>query len=166
MSNYNFMKTGFTNDDDEVIDTKFIDFMESTMALLFSNAIESASRYVELADRNTLTKKDIEYAMKYAAMEFLKNPNLNEDIQKTSEELDRISEDIDDENNEHENDILIVDEEDNITDPFKEVDPNLLSNQDDIIFIKKMNHYYSYWDEWKPQALIEKHIKSSINAFS
>ena len=76
----------------------------------------------------SLTKKDIEYAMKYAAMEFLKNPNLNEDIQKTSEELDRISEDIDDENNEHENDILIVDEEDNITDPFKEVDPKLLSN--------------------------------------
>ena len=81
-------------------------------------------------------------------------------------ELDRISEDIDDENNEHENDILIVDEDDNVTDAFKEVDPNLLSNQEDIIFIKKMNHYYSYWNEWKPQALIEKHIKKSINAFS
>ena len=46
MSDYNFMKSGFTNDVDDVIDFSLMDYIESTMALLFSNAMTNASKYV------------------------------------------------------------------------------------------------------------------------
>mgnify|MGYP001219556861 CR=1 FL=1 len=62
--------------------------------------------------------------------------------------------------------IEIVDETDETTDPFVEIKPEKLSSYEDILFVKKMNHYYSYWNEWEPSVFLEKCIKNSINALS
>lgn len=156
MSDFSFMKTGTGSN----INFHMINYIESALALLFSNAVEHAGRYVDLGNRNTVTKKDMEYGLKFAAMEFLKNPTLNQDIKRVSEKIDEEEEYSDDD------EIEIVDETDETTHPFNEIKPEILSDYEDIIFVKKMNHYYSYWDQWEPTVFFEKCIKNSINALS
>ncbi len=164
MSDYNFMKSGFTNDVDDVIDFSLMDYIESTMALLFSNAMTNASKYVFLGKRNTVTVKDFQYGLRYAAIEFFKNPEVNNDIEKTSEELDRIADDI--ENGvEDVNELNIVNDDDEENDSFEIVSPETLEKFEDIRFIKMMNHYYNYWDEWEPTILLEIYIKNAVNNF-
>jgi len=158
MSDFSFMKTGTRNVD---INLNMINYIDSALALLFSNAIEYAGRYVDLGKRNTVTKKDLEYGLKYSAMEFLKNPKINEDIEKVSQQIEEEEEEYSDDD-----EIEIVDEEDETTHPFSEIKPEILNNYDDILFVKKMNHYYSYWDQWQPNVFFEKCIKNSINALS
>ena len=160
------MKTGFSINPSDVVDKNFIDFMESLLALFLSNSIGNAERYVALSNRNTITKQDMDLAMKYEAMEFIKDPNLYKNLSRTSTELKAPMDDNEAAIEETCEDILVVDDDDDESDPFRWLNGDTLTNPKDVFFIKKMNHGHTYWNQWKPTTPLEKHLKNAIDAMS
>lgn len=59
-----------------------------------------------------------------------------------------------------EDDDVIVDDED--IDDFKEVNSENVDEKDKE-FVKKMNSYFSTWDEWVPQNKLEELLKNAID---
>lgn len=182
MSDYSFMKSGFSNFDDENnnVRNKFLEYSQLLLTLFIAKSTKIGARYCALGNRNTLTREDIKYAMKYQAIEFFKLdiPTELEDIKRELEEI-MAQESSEDENidgdeydygnyleegereeGEEMDDEEMDDEEDE--EPFSRVDYTSLSNKDDILFVRMMHHYQNYWEEWVPNSYFEKKIKEAI----
>ena len=172
MSDYNFMKSGFEplEDEDEYIDSslqELLDYMQVLLALFMKKSTKIGMKYCVLAKRNTLTSKDLEYALKFQAIEFFKNKDMIKELDDIKKELESYEEDEytdeheDNEDNEEDtNEIeFVVDDEE----PFTEVDVSSLKDYDDIIFVKTLHHYQSYWNTWEPCNYFEKKIKEAID---
>ena len=174
MSDYSFMKSGFSNFDDENnnVRNKFIEYSQLLLTLFIAKSTKIGARYCTLGNRNTLTREDIKYAMKYQAIEFFKLdiPTELEDIKRELEEI-MAQESSEDENingDEYEYGNYLEDGEGEKMDdeedeePFSRVDYTSLSNEDDILFVRMMHHYQNYWEEWVPNSYFEKKIKEAI----
>lgn len=166
MSDYSFMKTGFSN----VQQPRNEQFEEQAFLLisLFSaNAVQNAAKHVELCKRDGVTKEDVTYGLKYEVFEFLKRPNINEELEKIKEEIENYSSDEDEDDYEDveniQNETNIVD--DNKIEKFKRIDSELLQslNIKDREFIENFYRYSDTWDSWEPQTPLENILKSAIN---
>lgn len=103
-----------------------------------------ASHYCKACGRSTVTAKDVEYALKYAAMtsvgKYTGSLFPDED---NDESLD---------SDDDEDSIEIVDDTD---EPFTRYE----GDDDDFL---KMNDAYDSWDSWEPTNLAEHAIKNAI----
>ncbi len=168
MSDYNFMKTGSSNFEDDNMNQDLVDYAQTLITLFIIKATKIGTRYCVLSKRNTLTKEDIEYALKYQAIEFMKQTDIKQEIASVNDELlSLLSKDIGENNDEldFDDDELDVEIEEP-EDPFKRVDIKLITEYDDILFVKKIHHYYEYWNQWKPSNYFEHKIKEAIDTMS
>jgi hypothetical protein len=167
MSDYSFMKSGFSSSEPakNTLSTNDIEHIEILLSLFISNAISNASKYVTQCGRNGVSKIDINYALKYEVFEFLNNKNINDDIQKATEDYHEYLEEL--ESSEGESDdatdadaaFIIADEE---VDDFKRIDPELIcdSNRE---FIDKYHKHFDTWDSWQPVSPLDTILKNSID---
>lgn len=177
MSDYSFMKSGSSNFEEDNINQELIHYAQSLIALFIAKATKLGSRYCVLSNRTTLTKEDIEYALKFQAIEFMENTDIKKELVEINEELmSLLSEDDDDYNSDDYNsDETDITEDgpystdastDSNEEPFKKANPNLIKDQTDALFVKKMHHYYEYWNQWKPKNYFEEKIKQAIDTVS
>lgn len=172
MSDYNFMKTGSSNFEDDNMNQYLVDYAQTLITLFIIKATKIGTRYCVLSKRNTLTKEDIEYALKYQAIEFMKQTDIKQEIASVNDELlSLLSKDIGENNDELDFDDEFDDDEldeeiEEPEDPFKRVDIKLITEYDDILFVKKIHHYYEYWNQWKPSNYFEHKIKDAIDTMS
>ena len=167
MSDYSFMKSGLGSGNEpskNTLSTNDIEHIEILLSLFISNAITNASKYVTHCGRNGVSKIDINYALKYEVFEFLNNKNINDDIQKATEDyndyLEELEEELDDANNsDTEESFIIPDEE---VDEFAQINPELICD-DNREFIEKFHKHYDTWDSWEPESPLDKILKNSIN---
>ena len=59
----------------------------SMINLFISNALLTAEKYCRLCNRNCITKKDIDYGIKYEVYVFFNRPNLINEIEEIKKEL-------------------------------------------------------------------------------
>ena len=72
MSDYSFLKTGFSNLVEPVkVSEKEREDIEIMLGLFTSNALINASKYVQYCGRNAVTKTDILYGLQYEVFESL-----------------------------------------------------------------------------------------------
>ena len=164
MSDYNFLKTGGSNFDDDNINHNLVDYAQSLITLFVLKATKLGTRYCVLSKRNTLTKEDIEYALKYQAIEFMKQTDIEKELNTINDQLISLlgSEQVSEEES---CDNEPCDDEEP-EDPFERVDSSLITEYDDILFVKKMHHYYDYWNQWNPSNYFEHKIKKAIDSMS
>ena len=101
MSDFSFMKSGF-NEGGNINGNPFEGFsmedIQILLSLFVSNAMINAAKYSKFAGRNGVTKKDIEYGLKYEVVEFFKRDDLlkgyEEIKQEMEEEIEKESENI------------------------------------------------------------------------
>tara|TARA_B100000700_G_scaffold329701_1_gene452459 strand:+ start:954 stop:1442 length:489 start_codon:yes stop_codon:yes gene_type:complete len=162
------MKTGSSNFEDDNMNQDLVDYAQTLITLFIIKATKIGTRYCVLSKRNTLTKEDIEYALKYQAIEFMKQTDIKQEIASVNDELlSLLSKDIGENNDELDFDDDELDEEiEEPEDPFKRVDIKLITEYDDILFVKKIHHYYEYWNQWKPSNYFEHKIKEAIDTMS
>ena len=174
MSDYNFMKSGLDppNDEDNYINNslqELLDYMQVLLALFMTKSTKIGMKYCVLAKRNTLTSKDLEYALKFQAIEFFKNKDMRKELDDIKKELESYDETEDTDENENNEDYeedtneieLVVDDEE----PFTEVDvSSIKEDYDDIVFVKTVHHYQSYWNTWEPNNYFEKKMKEAIDS--
>lgn len=165
MSDYSFMRSGFSNLNQP--DPRVEEFKDNSMILLslFSaNAMQNAAKHVELCGRNGVTKEDVQYGLKYEVFEFLNRANMDEELQKIKEEMDEYdSDESDSEDYENETDLIVDDEE---VEEFKRMETKNIEDleDNDQIFINNMYKYADDWDSWLPQTPLETVLKNGINA--
>ena len=168
MSDYSFMKSGSSNFEEDNLNHELIHYAQSLIALFIAKATKLGSRYCVLSNRTTLTKEDIEYALKFQAIEFIETTDIKKELDEINEELmSLLAEDEDDEYNSDDNDTIdIIEGGVDDEEPFKRANPNLIKDHNDELFVKKMHHYYEYWSQWKPSNYFEEKIQQAINAVS
>jgi histone H3/H4 len=138
--------------------------IEILLSLFISNAISNASKYVTHCGRNGVSKIDINYALKYEVFEFLNNKNINDDIQKATEDYHDYLEELDEEesddaSNAEDESFIIPDEE---VDEFARINPELICDGNRE-FIEKFHKHYDNWDSWVPESPLDKILKNAIN---
>ena len=166
MSDYSFMKAGLGSGNESTnssLSMADLENIEILLSLFISNAITNASKYVTHCGRNGVSKIDINYALKYEVFEFLNNKNINDDIQKATEDYHAYLEELDDSDAEAdaeaEESFIIPDEE---VDEFARINPELICDGNRE-FIEKFHNYYDNWDSWEPDSPLEKILKNAIN---
>ena len=186
MSDYSFLKSGFSNlKEPAKITENEKENIELMLSLFTSNALINASKYVKLCNRHTITKTDISYGLKYEVFEFLNREDINEglaEIRKDYENLKLEDYDVSDtescedyesdtENGTHPNeeynkslntgleDFIVPDNE---TEPFKRINENSIDNENKD-FVAKFHNYNDTWDDWVPQTPLENILKRSLS---
>ena len=157
MSDYSFMKTGFSNTSAQGLNEDEEYNIISLVTLFGVNAMENAAQYITYCDRPGITKEDLIYGMRYEVFEFLNDPNIYKKANKIKDEL--IDEDDDDSDWEDIDDLILPDEE--IT-SFARIDESKI-NDENREFIEKMHHYYDMWNSWEPQTPLENILKRAID---
>ena len=165
MSDYSFMKSGNSNFEEDNINQELIHYAQALITLFITKATKLGSRYCVLSNRTTLTKEDIEYALKFQAIEFMENTDIKKELVEINEELMSLLSEDDDEYNSDEEDIT-EDSTDSNEEPFQRANPYLIKDQTDALFVKKMHHYHEYWNQWKPKNYFEEKIKQAIDTMS
>jgi len=120
----------------ELDTSAFVDMAMDIVIEMVSKASVLAGYYVKACGRNTLTSYDLNYCMKYTAMNF----------QSTPEFMDQFEFDDDE-------DMEIVDEDD---EPFVRY-----SGKDKIM--NNVNTAYDNWETWVPQSPIQKRFKDAVD---
>jgi hypothetical protein len=167
MSDYSFMKAGMGNGSEptnNTLSSNDLENIEILLSLFISNAISNASKYVTHCGRNGVSKEDINYALKYEVFEFLNNKNINDDIQKATEDYHEYLEEFessDDAEDEAEAEaaFIIPDEE---VDEFKRIDPELICDANRS-FIEKYHMHFDKWDSWQPVSPLDIILKNAID---
>jgi hypothetical protein len=79
MSDYSFMRSGFTNFvEPPKLSDQDTENLEIMLALFTSNALINAAKYVEYCQRNGVTQMDVLYGLIYEVFEFLNRSDLEE----------------------------------------------------------------------------------------
>jgi histone H3/H4 len=158
------MKAGSSNFEEDNINHELIHYAQSLIALFIAKATKLGSRYCVLSNRTTLTKEDIEYALKFQAIEFIETTDIKKELDEINEELMSLLAEDDDEYNSEDDadDTIDIEGSADYEEPFKRANPNLIKDQNDALFVKKMHHYYEYWNQWKPKNYFEEKIKQAI----
>jgi hypothetical protein len=178
MSDYSFMKSGQSSvkDPAKLSENEILN-IECILNLFIENAVKNAAKYVQLCQRNGITKEDMCYGLRYEVFEFLKRPNIFEnieDIKKTLineyenlengdyENTDLENEDYenaDSENGDYENEFIVPD---SILNNFERIEDKYITNINKD-FIEKYHNNYDTWDKWSPSTPIEEILKNAIN---
>lgn len=182
MSDYSFMQSGLSGDYNPMASISPQDLI-LLLGVFSKNAIEKASRHVKLCGRNGVTKKDMEYALKYEVFDFLGNPDVFEEINRIKnaiqseieqeEELDDEEELVEDEELEEEEETGITEEltdaivGDNVVpdteiQDYSQIDPETVDVQDRE-FLRNYYRYAETWNTWQPETPMEATLYSAIN---
>jgi hypothetical protein len=185
MSDYSFMKSGLGSGNESSnssLSVADLENIEILLSLFISNAITNASKYVTHCGRNGVSKEDINYALKYEVFEFLNNKNINDDIQKATEDYHDYLEELESSDEEAEGEygigdssadaadannasseaeaaFIIPDEE---VDEFARIDPELICDGNRE-FIEKYHNHFDKWDSWVPYSPLDIILKNAIN---
>jgi len=184
MSDYSFLKTGFSNLVEPVKMTdKEREDIEIMLGLFTSNALINASKYVQYCGRNAVTKTDILYGLQYEVFEFLQRSDLNEGLNEIRADYEKLRleeyemEDQDEEDEESDGDYDNIDENElNLENtelgemiiPDQEVEDFQRINEDKINdenreFVGKLHNYNDTWSTWQPQSDLEVILKNAID---
>ena len=138
------MQSGFGDAGDRMAE-QYIETMTNILFPVFEKGTLLAAEYCKACGRDTLLSEDMEYAMKYCAMNAVGQtigsmfPDLYEDVCEDSEE----------------DDMDIVDA--------TECPAFERYNGSDPKFIQ-VNEAYDRWDSWVPQNPTEQMLKNAINS--
>ena len=157
-SDYSFLKSGFNNlvepstpDEDTLLT------VSSMVTAFMDNALRDATKYVEHAGRNGITKEDIILALKSETFKFLNRPDINNNVKKWRQviEDDRNNDEyLEDNSNDDE-----YQEEDENQDPIQE----FTKSNCQCALCLEINNIKSVWVNWIPQKPIEKVLKKVID---
>ena len=184
MSDYSFLKSGFSNlVEPKKISEREREDIEIMLGLFTSNALINASKYVQYCGRNAVTKTDILYGLQYEVFEFLQRNDLNEGLSeiradyeklKLEEyEMDDDEEYDEDEDGEYDNinenelnlentelgELIVPDTE---VEDFQRINDSKI-NDENREFINKLHHYNDTWETWQPQTDLEVILKNAID---
>ena len=140
-----------------------MDNIEILLSLFISNSITTASKYVSYCGRNGVSKKDIQYALKYEVFEFLNRTTIMDDIQKATQEYNQYLDDIEDsdyEEDEDEINSMII--PDNELNPFKRIEQSFICDTNKE-FIECFHKHNDNWDSWIPDTPLNKILKNAID---
>ena len=189
MSDYSFLKSGFSNTDIEQEEALSEIDIAALVLLFVENAMKTASKHTIICKRNVVTKTDVTYGLIYEVFNWLKRPTLIKDFQEikneieadeaaeeeaeyndSAEEKDNGAEkDDDDDEDEDDDDDDSNGDFENIEDiivPDEYVDEferTSIQNDDNKEFLEELYSHYDNWPNWVPQNNIEKSLKSSID---
>ena len=110
---------------------------------VLENAVVLSGQYAKACGRNTILAKDVEYCMKYCAMN-----TVGDRIGSYFPEI------YTEEESDNEDTIEVVDDEDEMFEPY---------SGDDEKFTR-INDAYDAWDAWKPTNPSEEMIKNAIDS--
>ena len=98
-NDYSFMKTGYsiTGDEQRELTEEHLRNIEAMILVFTSNAIQTSFLYVEHSIRNGVTCGDINLALKYEVFKFIDRPNIQEQINITSQILEEEEEEVEEE---------------------------------------------------------------------
>ena len=81
MLNFDFMNSGLLESDGGAYENSFHEYITALLSLFITKSLENAVKYIDICNRNGITKNDIELALKHQAFEFFKNPNLADELE-------------------------------------------------------------------------------------
>lgn len=91
MSNYNFMKTGYSaNAAFNPYESFSEEHLRNLLSLFISNALITANKYSTLCKRNGTTKLDTNYGLKHEAFIFFTRSSFEKDIKEIQEDVEII----------------------------------------------------------------------------
>ena len=138
------MQTGFGDGGDGLMN-QYIETMTNLLMPVMERSTILAAEYSKACGRDTLLPEDMEYAMKYCAMNAVGQtigtmfPDLYEDVCEDSEE----------------DEMEVVDPNECPTfERYSGVDPQFI----------QINEAYDRWDSWVPQNPTEQMLKNAINS--
>lgn len=183
MSDYSFLRTGFSN----LVEPKKItdqerENIEIMLGLFTSNALINASKYATICKRNAVTKTDMLYGLQYEVFEFLQRPDIDKGLQEIREEYEQMCKEDYESDEEYDSEEYVEDEEDNgekeldlrntgldqlvvndeETQDFSRIEDSLIDDENRE-FVDKMHNYNDTWDDWNPQNDLERILKSAID---
>lgn len=179
MSDYSFMQSGLTGDYNPMASFNTEDLI-LLLGVFAKNAIIKASRHVKLCGRNGVTKKDMEYALKYEVFDFLDNPDVFAEISRIRNAIQEEELEDDDEEYESEEELEETEEETGIAEEltdaiigdnvvpddeiqeYTEISPETVSIEDQE-FIRNYYRYAETWNTWEPNGPIESALHGAIN---
>ena len=185
MSDYSFLKTGFSNIIIEPTEAEK-ENIEIMLGLFTSNALINASKYVNFCDRNGITKTDILYGLQYEVFEFLQRHDLQEGLDEIRKDyqnlkLEEFEMEEDEDNDEEYQEINMEDlnkqnnydyiEDEELKDfvlpsseveEFSRISENKITEQNKV-FIDKIHKYNNDWNDWIPQTDLERILKTAID---
>ena len=142
------MQTGFGDAGDRMAE-QYIDTMTNLLLPVLEQSTLLAAEYSKACGRDTLLPEDMEYAMKYCAMNAVGEtvgtmfPELYEDVCEDSDE------------SEDDDEMEVVDANECPTfQRYSGVDPQFI----------QINEAYDRWDSWVPQNPTEQMLKNAINS--
>ena len=140
MSDYSFLKSGFSNLIEPVkVTEKNREDIEIMLGLFTSNALINASTYVNYCGRNAVTKTDILYGLQYEVFEFLQREDLTQGLNEIREDYKKLKlEDYEmEENNEEDGENNEEDGENNEEDGENNEEDDDNENKNDYDIIQK-----------------------------
>jgi len=186
MTDYSFMQSGLTGDYNPMASFNTEDLI-LLLGVFAKNAIIKASRHVKLCGRNGVTKKDMEYALKYEVFDFLDNPDVFAEISRIRNAIQEEELEDDDEEYESEDDaeeeleeLEETEEETGIAEEltdaiigdnvvpddeiqeYTEISPETASIEDQE-FLRNFYRYAETWNTWEPNGPIESALHGAIN---
>ena len=183
MTDYSFMQSGLTGDYNPMASFNTEDLI-LLLGVFAKNAIIKASRHVNLCGRNGVTKKDMEYALKYEVFDFLDNPDVFAEISRIRNAIQEEELEDDDEEYESEDDaeeeLEETEEETGIAEEltdaiigdnvvpddeiqeYTEISPETASMEDQE-FLRNFYRYAETWNTWEPNGPIESALHGAIN---
>ena len=180
MSDYSFMKSGFSNlVEPPRLTEQDKENLEIMLALFTSNALINAAKYVEYCGRNGVTQMDVMYGLIYEVFEFLNRQDINEGMDEIREEYYKMYEfseeddDEDDDENVDDKDNSNIAEKDfgelnDMIVPDTEIESFQRISEDKIVdsnrdFIEKIHRYHDNWDSWNPETPLQISLRDAIN---
>jgi len=143
-TDYSFMKSGFNNVVQD--DTELIQNITSIIVCFSENALKTASKYTDHANRKIITSEDIKRCFMFELFAFSKRPNLQEKIESIKNEL--FGEELD----ELDDDIEIGEESDNFT-----------LSKCNCALCKYINTIHEKWNKFEPTSEMEQILKKHID---
>ena len=161
MSDYSFMKTGFshTNEKPSLSDID-LENIEILLSLFITNALTNALKYVKYCDRNGVSQTDILYGLRYEVFEFLNRKNLMDDVKKATEEYQAYQDD--DYTSDDEESLESIICPDSEIEEFERIDDDKINN-DNREFVTKFHDHYDKWNEWTPESPLDTILKNAID---
>lgn len=184
MSDYSFLRTGFSNlvEPTKITDKERED-IEIMLGLFTSNALINASKYVQYCGRNAVTKTDILYGLQYEVFEFLQRSDLSEGLDEIRADYERLrleeyemgdeNEDEEESDGDYDNidqgelnlentelgEMIIPDQE---VEDFQRISEERIDDENRE-FVDKLHHYNDTWSTWQPQTDLEVILKNAID---
>lgn len=88
MSDYSFMKSGFSGETSSPFDGFSQEDIQVLLSLFVSNSMINAAKYSKICGRNGVTKTDVEYGLKYEVFEFFQREDLMEGFQEIKRDME------------------------------------------------------------------------------